>query len=144
VVLVALRLRRRRLLLGRLATALLATAAGAGCAHAFAAVHPAVAVPVGAAAAPHVRTLVLVMLPALRLARLVAGMACAALLLVLGMVLVLRGRRRLSGGRRGERKRDRGNENLHLKSPEAFDEREIDRSFSRFEEVEDPIQGEAR
>ena len=118
MVVVALRLRLRWLLPGGLALPLLAAAASAGGAHGFAAVHAAVAVAVGAAAAPHVVALMLVMLPALLMA-LVAGLP--GMLLMLGVALVLLRRSGLRGGGRGERKRDRGNENLHLKSPEAFD-----------------------
>ena len=120
VVLVALRLGRlllSRLLLGGLAAPLPAGAAAPG-GHAFAAVHPAVAIPVCAAAHLHGMTLVLVMLPTVLLAlrHLVAGMGSTPLLPVLRMVLVLLCRmRRLGGGGHGERKSDRGDKNLHLK-----------------------------
>ncbi|HEX8642964.1 MAG TPA: hypothetical protein VF702_03525 [Allosphingosinicella sp.] len=119
-------LRLCRLLLSRLrlsrpaATALAATAAAR---HALAAVHPAVAVPVRTAATAHVVALRLAVLATLLLTRrrLVPGMARVpglggcALRLVLRMVLVrLCRRRRLGGGRHGERKRDRTGKNLHL------------------------------
>jgi hypothetical protein len=115
------------LLGGLLAPLLAASAASTG--HALTAVHPAVAVPVGAAIAVHGVTLVLVMLAALLLAirRPMLGMAGMArrrgiaVLLVLRMVLMLWcRRRRLRGGRHGERKRDRTDNNLHVKSPESF------------------------
>lgn len=44
-----------------------------------------------------------------------------SLALVLLMVLVLRCRRRLGSGRQSEDERNRGNDDLHLNSPEAFD-----------------------
>jgi hypothetical protein len=115
-------LRLGRLLLSRLSAAGLAAIAPATRSHVLAAVHYAVAVPVGAAAPAHGVALMLVV-PALRLTlrRLVpsvasmSGMAGTALRLVLRVVLVLCRGRRLSGGRHGERKRNRTDNNLHLK-----------------------------
>jgi type VI protein secretion system component VasK len=126
VVLVSLGLCRLllcRLGLSRPSAAALAATAASTCDHVFAAVHPAVAVPVRAAVAAHGVTLMLISLAALLLARRhlipgvarMASMGGAALLLVLAMALVrlCRGRR-LSGDRHGERKRDRTDKNLHL------------------------------
>jgi hypothetical protein len=120
VVLVSLRL--GRLLLARLCAPLLAAIAAASRRHALAAIHPAVAVPIGAAIAVHGVALMLVVLPALALRHMVPGMAGltrwrgSSVLPMLAMVLVLRrGRRGLSRSRYGERKRDRTDKNLHLK-----------------------------
>jgi hypothetical protein len=123
VVLVSLGLSRlRRLGLCRTAAALAATAAARS--HVLAAIHPAVAVAVRTAVPPRRVTLVLTRLAAMLLARrhLVPGMARLtsrrdiAVLLVLRMGLVrLCRRRRLSGDRHGERKRDRTDKYLHLK-----------------------------
>jgi hypothetical protein len=119
VVLVTLRL--GRLLLSGPSAPLLAAIAAAASGHVLAAVHPAVAVPVRAAIAAHSVALMLVMLTALLLALwglvpAIAGVPRRSLRLVLRMVLVRLCRRgRLSGGRHGERKRDRTDKNLHFK-----------------------------
>ena len=91
--------------------------------HVLAAIHAAVAVGVGAAAAGGMLSglmlPVLGMLPALVLCML--GMLSVLGVLpglVLRMVLVS-GRRGLSGGWDGEDERHRGNENLHFRSPES-------------------------
>lgn len=70
--------------------------------HPFAAIHPAVAVPVGAAAA-------WLAVP--------GRLAVALMLLVLIVALMLRRRRRLGGGGRGNYERDRADEIFHCLSP---------------------------
>jgi hypothetical protein len=87
--------------------------------HVLAAVHAAVAVGVGAAAAGGMLPgLVLTVLGMLR--TLVLGMLGMLPGLVLRMVLMF-GRRGLGGCGNGEDERHRGNENLHFRSPEAFE-----------------------
>jgi hypothetical protein len=95
--------------------------------HILAAIHPAVAVGVGTAAAcgvlPGLVLRVLGILPGLMLCMLpalVLGMLAVLGCLVLRMVLVS-GRRGLGGGWDGEDERHCGNENLHFRSPEAFE-----------------------
>lgn len=142
MVLVAARLGLAGMLLAMLAAALFALALR----HVLAAVHPAVAVAVGAAAVLHGMALVAGVLAGLVLARLVLAMLAGLVLamltglvltvlpgLVLGVALVLGRRRGLGGGGDGEDECHRGGENLHFTSPEK-------RSIER----ENRASGEAR
>lgn len=82
----------------------------------FAAVRTAIAVAVGAAFAAVALMLTLLLMLAV-VALLVLGVALMLTLLVLAMVGRRLGGGGLRHGRRGDRKRDRGNEELHVKSP---------------------------
>ncbi|HEY0034533.1 MAG TPA: hypothetical protein VGB81_14830 [Devosia sp.] len=120
---VLVRLRLSRLLLSGLCGPFPATATAPG-SHILAAIHTAIAIAVGTAAAAHCVALMLVVLAArlLALGHLVPcvagmpGVSRARRLLVLGVALMGRcGGRRLRGGRHGERKRNRADEYLHFK-----------------------------
>ena len=107
-----------------------AVAVGVGAAptslrHVLAAIHAAVVVPVGTAAVRHAMALMLagLMLAGLTLRRslmltVLTGLGGLVLLMVL---MLLRRGRRLGSGGQSEYERHRGNDNLHLNSPEAFD-----------------------
>lgn len=94
MVLVTLRLRGRGLTLASLT-------------HILAAIHPAVAVAVGATGAPFAMSLTLGH----------ALMALVLALLVLGMIGRLTGGSALRNGRRSDRKRERGSDDFHVDSP---------------------------
>jgi hypothetical protein len=76
----------------------------------------AIAVSVGTAAALHVMTLML----ALRSALILTGLVLALLMLSVG-IGGRSGRRGLRNGGGGDRKRERGYNDLHLISPSEFD-----------------------
>jgi hypothetical protein len=120
---VLVRLRLSRLLLSRLCRPLPTTATAPG-GHILAAIHTAIAIAVGTAAAAHRVALMLVVLAALLLALghlvpCVAGMpglSRVSRLLVLRVALMGLGSRcRLRGGRHGEGKRNCADEYLHFK-----------------------------
>jgi hypothetical protein len=104
---------------GRLAVPLLAAGAALAFLALLAAIHPAVAVPVGAAAFGMVALLIVLTmtLAMLGMALMLAMALMLGVALVLGVVLVLAGRRGLRDGGGSDHKSDRAQEHFHLVSP---------------------------